>query len=67
MDIWGLMIAASELAGGMNLFFYKTDGFIVGKVVGIIIKIFVQLKLGIITGNQHYLDRSTESDEIIAF
>ena len=68
IDVWGLMIAASDLAGGMNLLLYKTDGFIVGKVVGIMIKIYVQYKLSLITGNQHYLDKETAAAaDIITF
>ena len=67
IDIWGLMIAASDLAGGVNLLLYKTDGFILGKILGIMIKIYVQYKLSIITGNAHYLDRGTAAADIITF
>lgn len=57
IDAWGLMIAFTDFAYQSNVLLYKTDGFTVGKTLGIMIKIYVQLKLNLWTGNQNYLDR----------
>ena len=65
IDAWGLMIAASNLAGVISNLLYKTDGFTVGKLVGILIKIVVQLKLNLMIGNQTYLDKGETN--MIAF
>lgn len=65
IDAWGLMIAGANFAGALNLTLYKSDGFTWGRMAGILVKIIIQLKLNIITGNQTYLDR--EISDMIAF
>ena len=59
------MIAMANFAGALNLTLFKSDGFTWGRMAGIFLKICVQLKLNIITGNQSYLDR--EVSDIVAF
>lgn len=65
-DAWGLMMAASNLFGAMNLTMFKSDGFTYGKMFGILIKLVVQFKLRHITGSQSYLDKGSMV-ELIAF
>ena len=57
-----MLIGFSDLAYQTNVLLYKSDGFTVGKTLGIMIKIYVQIKLNITTGNQDYLRRASMTD-----
>lgn len=67
IDAWGMMISVTEIADAFGLLGFKTDGFVVGKLLGVLIKVAVQFKLNIITGNQSYLDRETSFSNMLAF
>jgi len=50
-DMLGMFNAFAEIFYQFNVLIYKSDGFVFGKLIGKIIKVYVQFKLMIYTGN----------------
>lgn len=63
IDLLGGVNALIELAYYINLLLYKGDPFTKGRTLGKLIKLIVQTKLVLYTGNANYLYVPTDEDK----
>ena len=62
-DMIGLANAAAEIFYQLNVLLYKTDGFVYGKLVGKLVKVYVQFKLIDFTQNYNYYHEEKNDEE----
>ena len=62
IDLIGGINNLIELAYFINVLLYKSDPFTLGRTLGKLVKLVVQFKLVLYTGNANYLYVPTEDD-----